>query len=442
MEPNTNPLGNPGPTSGMPPSVPPSNNSPQGISTPAGAAPVISANMQQSQALDTTSVPGASNVSNTSMGMGDSFGGMALPGTGNAPMGDNGAFTAPETAPVDTMQVGTSDIAAPIPPSNDPINTAFANSAPGVLHGDAALPPSPLNNTGTAAPIGHPTNIDGINQVRVPDTPGGQAIPGQPNAFVGADNRQTPSVSFNDPAVEPGASLGVSTVAQVPQPQKKKSNKTVLIILSVVAFIVAVGLAVVLVMEVTGTGFFATNNNGGSDKEKIEPQSGNGGGEITGSGANGTNSTNGTSEAEGNGNNTGNGGTGNGGNTGNNNGAGNGSGSSVASGGQISDNMISCSATSSTGSDGTTMTVEMILNISDNKIDSITTNTTTINNEGHIQSFSQTNTFEEMSGYGTSEQLGGYVETDGTLNVSPQELADYLQTSLSTGGDAITCTVQ
>ena len=444
MEPNTNPLGNPGAASGTPSGFPPSNNPPQRTSAPAGAVPTASTSVSQSQIPGATPTPDAGNVSSASMGAGDPLGTTTFSGVDGVLTGGNNAFSAPEPVSASTAQAGMLGGAVPVAPSIDSANTTPANSIPGALHDDVTTSLSSPSDVGAApvAPIGRPTNIDGINHVRVPDVPGGQIASNQLNPLAGVNDHQTPNVSFNDPAVEPGTPLGTPIVAQGSQPKKKKSSKTVLIILSVVAFIVAVGLAVVLVMEVTGTGLFATNSGGGDNKEKIEPQSGNGGGEITGSGANGTNGTNGTSEAEGNGNNTGNGDTGNGSNTGDNNGAGNGSGSSVTSGGQISDSMISCSATSSTGSDGTTMTVEMILNISDNKIDSITANTTTINNEGHIQNFSQTNTFEEMSGQGTSEQLGGYVETDGTLNVSPQELADYLQTSLSTEGNVITCTVQ
>ena len=49
MEPNTNPLGNPGPASGMPSGFPPSSNPPQGTSAPAGAVPAASTSVSQSQ---------------------------------------------------------------------------------------------------------------------------------------------------------------------------------------------------------------------------------------------------------------------------------------------------------------------------------------------------------------------------------------------------------
>lgn len=436
MEPNTNPLGNPGPASGVPSGFPPSNNPPQGISTPAGAIPVTPTSASQPQVLDTTSMPSASNVSNASIGVGDSFGSAVLPGTDSALTGGNGAFTAPETAPVEMTQVGMSNIAAPISPSNDPINTAFAKPAPGSLRNDAALPPSPSNEVGAAAPIGHPTNIDGINQVRVPDVPGGQAMSSQPNAFVGPNDHQTPSVSFNDPAIEPGTPLGAPVVAQAPQPQKKKSNKTVLIILSVIAFIVAVGLAVVLVMEVTGTGFFATNNNGGSDKEKIEPQSGNGGSEIVNPGADGTGGANGVG---GDGNGTGgNDSTGNG----NGNGTGGGSGSGNTPSGQTSDSVISCDTTTMGVYDGTTAVANITFTIVDNKINDITTSVTMTDAEGHEQSQTQTYTFEEMIGMSTFDEQNGLVASDGTLLVSPEYLADYMETNMIDGESTITCTVR
>ena len=63
MEPNTNPLGNPGPASGMPSGFPPSSNPPQGTSAPAGAAPAASTSVSQSQIPDAAPMPDAGNAS-------------------------------------------------------------------------------------------------------------------------------------------------------------------------------------------------------------------------------------------------------------------------------------------------------------------------------------------------------------------------------------------
>ena len=65
----------------------------------------------------------------------------------------------------------------------------------------------------------------------------------------------TPSVSFTDPATQPEVNP-MSAGIQTAEPAKKKSNKKVLMALSVIAFIVAAALAAVLVMELTGTGLF------------------------------------------------------------------------------------------------------------------------------------------------------------------------------------------
>ena len=194
------------------------------------------------------------------------------------------------------------------------------------------------------------------------------------------------------------------------------------------AFIVAVGLAVVLVMEVTGTGLFATNSGGGDNKEKIEPQSGNGGGDSANPGTGGTVGTNGI-DGDGDG-------------TESNGGTGNGGGSGGTSNGQASDNVISCDTTAVSQYDGSTVEANVTFNITDNKINDITMNTTTTDAEGHEQSQTQTYTFEEMLSMGTFDEQNGLVAADGTLLVSPQEVADYMQSNVTDEENTITCTVR
>ena len=430
MEPNTNPLGNPGPASGMPSGFPPSSNPPQGTSAPAGAVPAASTSVSQSQIPDAAPMPDAGNASNVSMGAGDPLGATTFSGADGVLTGGNNAFSAPEPVSASIAQAGMPDTAVSVAPSIDSTNATPVNPVPGTLHDDATTPLSSPSDAGAApvAPIGRPTNIDGINQVRVPDVPGGQIASSQSNPFAGANDHQTPNVSFNDPAVEPRAPLGTPIVAQGSQPQKKKSNKTVLIILSVVAFIVAVGLAVVLVMEVTGTGLFAANSSGDDNKEKIEPQSGNGGSDIANPGTGGTVGTNGI------------GGDGNG--TGSNSGTGNGGGSGGTSNGQTSDTIISCDTTTMSEYDGSTVETNVIFNIVDNKINDITMSATMTDAEGHEQSQTQTYTFEEMLSVGTFDEQNGLVAADGTLLVSPQEVADYMQSNVADGESTIICTVR
>ena len=62
--------------------------------------------------------------------------------------------------------------------------------------------------------------------------------------------------------------------------------------------------------------------------------------------------------------------------------------------------------------------------------------------EGHEQSQTQTYTFEEMLSVGTFDEQNGLVAADGTLLVSPQEVADYMQSNVADGESTIICTVR
>ena len=61
-------------------------------------------------------------------------------------------------------------------------------------------------------------------------------------SFAGQPMNPTPSVAFNDPAVQPTSA----------QPAKKKTSKSTLIALITVAAIVVIALAVVLFMQMNG----------------------------------------------------------------------------------------------------------------------------------------------------------------------------------------------
>ena len=92
--------------------------------------------------------------------------------------------------------------------------------------------------------------------------------------------------------------------------------------------------------------------------------------------------------------------------------------------------------------DGTTAVANITFTIVDNKINDITTSVTMTDAEGHEQSQTQTYTFEEMIGMSTFDEQNGLVASDGTLLVSPEYLADYMETNMIDGESTITCTVR
>lgn len=76
------------------------------------------------------------------------------------------------------------------------------------------------------------------------------------NPFI-KDDKQTPSVAFNDPAAQADPATGAAAGAK---PAKKKSNKTTLIALIAVAAVIVIVLIVILVMQVVSSNNTQTIN--------------------------------------------------------------------------------------------------------------------------------------------------------------------------------------
>lgn len=70
-------------------------------------------------------------------------------------------------------------------------------------------------------------------------------VPGSIGSVISGVESSTPSVSFTDPAMQPDA----NPTSEIAKPAKKKTSKTTLIALIIVAFMVIIALAAILVMQ-------------------------------------------------------------------------------------------------------------------------------------------------------------------------------------------------
>lgn len=194
--------------------------------------------------------------------------------------------------------------------------TEKSQAANNVVGNDFATPVSP---------VARPTNIDGIKSVpmenyndassvgteSVPAEPisgssamGGQDINGAANSNPFATSGNTPNVSFADPAVQPETGDAANVTQSAVMGAKKKSNKAVLIALSVIAFVVAAVLCVVLVMMLNEWGPFSSGNPNSSSSSAPANDSSN----DNNSNSDGGNSGSGSNDSDGTGeNNSGNG---------------------------------------------------------------------------------------------------------------------------------------
>ena len=238
----------------------------------------------------------------------------------------------PPTAPVAAASPVESPVVPPVAPgiggeaavpSMEQLDSA-ADAVVEPLVGDTAVGNdfATLAGVEPVPPVARPTNIDGVNSVPVaepngvspvgagntpvepapaPSAANGQSIDGilGNGPFVAPNN--TPSVSFADPATQPEDVASADVNQPTTAVSKKKSSKAVLITLSVIAFVVAAVLGVVLVMMLTETGPFGTSNSGNSSGSSVE----NGSDESDGDKDNGNNDSGGgntTGDNENNGN--------------------------------------------------------------------------------------------------------------------------------------------
>ena len=443
MDPNTNPLTNTNPAAGANPGVPPTTAPLQGA--PQNIRSTIGTNTAASMVgLAQPQSPEMPQTSGTATASGIVSAANALPNTGvpssiNAAPGVGTSGAAPITADALTgsdIVIGNGDApedfgttsvgsfgttAAPVSSPND--MTSFG-SADGGLSGEAAETPIASSKENTpmppAMPIGRPTNIDGIKPVGVSEVAfnANDAVTESAvaNPFSATNDRQTPSVSFTDPVMEPEKSQvsDGQIGAQNLKPQKK-SNRTVLIILSVIAFVVAIALAVVLVMEVMGIGPFASSNNdSGQSSDQSQPNKDNN--SDDGSGGGNDNEDDGDDEASDSGDSD--------------------------DGLQASVGDIFCDVTSTEG-DGGSQQMNVVIGIVDNKVTEIKAEAIAVDEEGNEQTFSMTLPAEGLTSIsGTDIEQSEYLESDGTLKVSAQEFADYMETSMVESGYVGTCSVK
>lgn len=231
------------------------------------------------------------------------------------------------------------------------------------------------------------------------------------NPFASGAANSTPSVPFNDPATQPenGAQPDASAKA-------KKTNKTTLIALIIVAAMVVIALAAVLIFSMIGGDNSGGGNQGGSSSQN-QGSGNSGGGTSSGSGSSGT---------------------GDSGNSGSN-GSGSGGSSNSGGSGDVSNVNGSIICTTSGMRDNYSASVRFEYKIVDNKLTTLDVDVTMRDENGQEITNTQSMTFEEMmaSQEWTDEDFGA-IGRDGTLSVTPAELAQALQDSLATADDGIT----
>ncbi|MBQ1373456.1 hypothetical protein IIY66_01470 [Candidatus Saccharibacteria bacterium] len=402
MDQNTNPLTNVNPAAGAAPSVPlvapvpgaqpvadagttGATNAPAGQATGMPHMPSIM------EALNMAARADAASAADTTVGAGGApaagiVGGMdaatANPLTTDAPV----QGIAAESAMVSDTATAVNTPSAGMGANQDEVLETLSVASAEV----DAVPPQP---------VGRPTNIDGVYRANTfspaAGVTGGAAPSASTNPFISTASQQTPSVSFTDPALEPEVPVGQPMEIASTGSQKKKSNKTTLMVLSVIAFLVAAALAAVLVMLMLGVGPFASNNGGSSQTQSSE------------------NSNN---------------------NTANNTNSG------VTNGTQASTGKIACNGTATEG--GQSKTLNVIISVANNIITDTDASMSMVDADGNEQTLPMDMNVDGLLGTYDTEGRQNYYDGKGTLKVSMQEFADYLQKSMQASGWTGTCAVR
>ncbi len=137
----------------------------------------------------------------------------------------------------------TDPIMQPEPaPAPDPVEEEL--KAPMVAAGPV---PGSIGSAVSGAPAGGAAN----NMPASAEAAGGTNPMTTPAGNPFENNKQTPSVAFNDPATQPDPTTSMPAGA-APAPAKAKSNKTTLIVLIAVAAVIVVVLVVILIMQLVG----------------------------------------------------------------------------------------------------------------------------------------------------------------------------------------------
>lgn len=228
---------------------------------------------------------------------------------------------------------------------------------------------------------------------------GDGATPPAGNPFE-TKNPQTPSVSFNDPASQTDAAAGGDPT----KPAKKKTNKTTLIALVAVLALIVIGLVVFLIMQVSGGDNSAQNQptNSPTVAEPIDEPNDSDLPTDTG-------------------------------------------GTDV----DLTDDVSGIVCKGSYANDGLASPAEVEFNIAvqDNKIDSVVYSVSAVSSDGEPYNDSQKMTYDELfsqNSGGAGAQESEYIAADGTLKVSPDVVAKYMEDFFTDfmDGISLTCTAQ
>ena len=232
MDPNNNPVQNPTPVP-TPAQTPTPNPTPS--PTPLTSAPT----------LTPTPIPTPVSTSTATI-MPNGVGVSANPATVNPVISPNPTLVNPVFRPTGRV-AATDPIMEPEPaPAPDPIEEEL--KAP-----MRAVGPVP-GSIGSA--VSGPSNVADVQN----DAPTEQSH----NPFAQNTNNRTPSVSFNDPAVQP--EMPQASQSSVMNNSAKKKSKKTLIALIIVAGMVVVALVVILIMQLMGGNKITPNNsNSGSN---------------------------------------------------------------------------------------------------------------------------------------------------------------------------------
>ena len=87
------------------------------------------------------------------------------------------------------------------------------------------------------------------------------------DTFSTGDSKPTPSVSFNDPAMQPDPN---ATNTASTTPAKKKNDKLILMILIAIAAVIVVALAIILIVQLSKGGGNANNNTNNSNNNNSQ----------------------------------------------------------------------------------------------------------------------------------------------------------------------------
>ena len=313
-----------------------------------------------------------------------------------------GAPAGPEAPvnPVPPEPAAASNPVSPVNPVNPVVNPTGANPVfqpNGVAATDPIMmpeqpkAPDPIEEE-LKAPMKAAAPVPGSIGSAI-SGPEGAAATEAPTDNVFANNSQTPSVSFNDPATQPDGTKSAAPAGA------KKTNKNTMIALIVVASMVVIALVAVLIFTFMGGD---SGNNGSQGNNQNSSSNTNNGGSNNSNNSNGSNSSNSSNNSSNSGTNT------------NSN---------------VSANVV-CTTTSISAD--ATAEAKFTYAIVGNKLASLTTTTTITETGGEPSVETSTLTYEEMKSEGDwTEDDAELIEEDGTLTVTPAEFAKAIENALN-----------